>query len=718
MASLQQTNTPYKFVECTKQNLDTFPITEGCVYFKDTGEIYIDEGGKRKPYGISEEEKAQIEQNKNDILLLKKDIFVERKSKNLFNPNTSTVGAIQRDGSLSEVGAWANYSTSDFIEIEPNTNYNLVVQNTKGSTILARKLCLLYDKFKKPIEETYVNIQDLEPIIVNNSNAYYIRICSTIRGVNGIDGFYLTFEKGNKPTGYAPFFEKKFFKNITQESGNSEELVMSQKSVTDYVNSEIKLATGKPLSVSKVGEVYTILSTFNDKYYISIDLLNDKTSRNGLVNIERTHLIDKTSNYKTQIARGGDEITPLRLTKTVGANHGYPLPCVIASHDKTVTDLGSIWRNNEKNYILLKILDDGRMIFGVDYTLDSNGMAIYSNSTISGSMVHVSGATHTSTITIQGESIEQLYPSISNKYVELIVDDKNIIDNQDKIYNGNKVLLQQKYDVMDYKSIIDMAKNNIGIPYDNLNIDGIVRVDETYMFGDKGSCVVSTNLIALKNATSQNIGIIQSDMINGETGKKFRYIPDTKTKEGFDLQNGIDLSTFNNNLYFGKSDLLNPQIPISRVIDYKQIEGENQYGFVIGYITDKTDCSNITRINNEFFLDLRNTKKVYPIAISSNTILKAGESKTFECYRNYIDFQYGNEIIFYQVEDFESIYFYVDVHKTCKFESIKTNKYIGKMIEVVQKTDSFTLHNNTIDSTGILFSVNDDYGYAILKIKR
>ena len=69
MASLQQTNTPYKFVECTKQNLDTFPITEGCIYFTDTGEIYIDEGGKRKPYGISEEEKAQIKQNKNDILL-------------------------------------------------------------------------------------------------------------------------------------------------------------------------------------------------------------------------------------------------------------------------------------------------------------------------------------------------------------------------------------------------------------------------------------------------------------------------------------------------------------------------------------------------------------------------------------------------------------------------------------------------------------------------
>ena len=71
MASLQQTNTPYKFVECTKQNLDTFPITEGCVYFTDTGEIYIDEGGKRKSYGISEKEKAQIKQNKNDILLLK-----------------------------------------------------------------------------------------------------------------------------------------------------------------------------------------------------------------------------------------------------------------------------------------------------------------------------------------------------------------------------------------------------------------------------------------------------------------------------------------------------------------------------------------------------------------------------------------------------------------------------------------------------------------------
>ena len=123
--------------------------------------------------------------------------------KNKVNPNTLTVGAIQSNGTISTAGAWANYSTSDFIKLEPNTDYVFSCwQLLNGNYYVAnsRKIALLFDENKNVVSGSYKNIDGEYYITFNSSTAKYARIST-------MTSRYFQLEKGSTYSSYIAYTE-------------------------------------------------------------------------------------------------------------------------------------------------------------------------------------------------------------------------------------------------------------------------------------------------------------------------------------------------------------------------------------------------------------------------------------------------------------------------------------------------------------------------------
>ena len=91
----------------------------------------------------------------------------------------------------------------------------------------------------------------------------------------------------------------------------------------------------------------------------------------------------------------------------------------------------------------------------------------------------------------------------------------------------------------------------------------------------------------------------------------------------------------------------------------------------------------------------------------------------FSCFRGYYfnpnDISNASSMIYY--EDGEDIIVNIDFHKNVSFDMINIPyKYMNYNIEVIEKDSNVTIHNEYILSEGIICSVINDYGYAILRL--
>jgi hypothetical protein len=129
--------------------------------------------------------------------------FVLSAGKNLFNPATAEVGAIQPDGSVSTAGAYAGYSTSDYIEVEQQTDYTatIVAYDATGA-VTGRKFILLFDDQKNVVSGTHQNVNNAS-LTFNTGNAHYVRMSGYVG--SGEYPYKLQLEKGTLFTGYEAY---------------------------------------------------------------------------------------------------------------------------------------------------------------------------------------------------------------------------------------------------------------------------------------------------------------------------------------------------------------------------------------------------------------------------------------------------------------------------------------------------------------------------------
>jgi hypothetical protein len=590
------------------------------------------------------------------------------------------------------------YSTSDLIYAEAGTY-----------TIKNARWVVVYNGAKQVVN--YLdNASTMLHTVTLTENGYIV--------VSGYDGnqdkYYLQtcqLEKGSTATTFEQYGNR-LIKNL--DVTDLTNIINTNKTSISTIN------MSKKLTIYKSGFVYKIRSKFDNTKDIVIETSQVGSSNNSF-NFTQTYLVDKGVEPFTNlevIHSNTDDITPIRTFTTVGANHGYPniVRITMIGHDKTTADLGSKWTDGVTTYTLLDTYGND-LVFGCPYAVVDGVVSATLINPVA-NLTHVSGATHTTIVNITTlVSGAQLRPSINNKSLKFILD--NVEITTDGTYYGDELQVQESYNIMCYKEVIDFAQSHIGTAYKNDSVAGAVRLSINYVFAEKGAITIHHNFRALKKLSIAACGFIQSVPMSLTGYKVDRYLPNVLPKSGVDFKTPVDLTTYNQSLVFDNVDYINPNLPPNRHIDWLKntSTGVKKIGFTMGYLVDKTNSKNADRlINTPTGWDMRDTLKSYPIAMSGLT-LNAGDYKNFICYRNYLSPNWkSNATNVNIVKDKKDTYVYIDYHINVSFETLKLDDYSGKSITVIEKSADFTLHNDIVDADGVLFSVANNYGYAILKL--
>ena len=610
------------------------------------------------------DKKTILENNLSFIQLGKNQYDLKKATKDIYlNQNNGAVVS------------FSGYYTSDYIPIETGKTY----------TISSARKVVFYDEMK--IFKSGLDQAQGKYTFTATYNGFVRFSYSTLSPVTAKEQ---QFEEGSVVTGIEPFgyyFNDLMFNTQQRQSVSAG-------------------ATKDDLTVTKNGELFTIESLLNE-HPISIETTRSG-SANGSFNFIRTTLDDL-------VHTTNDDITPIRTFNTVGANHGYTsIAVVVGTHDKTTADLGSRWTDGTREYVLLDVIAN-ELTFSLPYT-ETNGIVAVPSVTMGASLTHVGGATNQSAIVSTSlKASPQLYPSINKKSVRYVLDGKEIKD--DGVYYGKELQVQERYNVMDYKALVEYAKNNIGMSFKNDNVDGVVNLSINYTFTKGANCTISHTMKALKKVSVGNCGFLQAIALAKSSHTLKRYMPDVLPINGLDFEQMVDMTNYAENILVQPSAYKNPSVVPTRYTDWLMSGATKKFGFTMGYLSDKTKTKHSDRLaNTNVAWDLRSTKKSYPVAISNKT-LEAGDYLYFEGFRNYlVGDMVGNATVQTIVKDKGDTYVYVDSHTNLVNQNVFAREHIGKKVEVLESRN-FTLKNDVVDSDGVTYDISSSYGYAILKLK-
>lgn len=589
-----------------------------------------------------------------DFMVTGKNLFDKEKVLQGYYINQNTGGLIALSG----------YETSYLIPMKVGNTYNI-------SALRKFAMFDLEENFVSGIDQSqgkYTFTAQLDG---------FFRFSYQPAGTNGTN---IQVELGNASTTYHPFGYK-IPKLIAEED--------------------------RHLSIFKQRYEVTIESEFGNGDIISIQTTKD-SSRSGVFNFVKTAI------GKDVIHSNFDDIAPVRTFYTVGANHGYF--CVdITFAGKTTSDIGSVWTDGTNQWILVNVVGS-TLTFIPDYVVEDGVPRAVTAAFPTANLTHVNGATNTSLVSITTRTIGQLRPSINKHKLIYELDGKEL--KNDGAFNGDVLKVIERYNVIDYKSLVDYIKANIGQYFANNvdAIDGVLAFNIIYEFSKGANCTVHHSIMALKKVAMQDNQLLQSQALSLSGYTPYQYIPNVKPKGSWDFKNLVNMDTISTSLNFRQADRIDLSIPVNRYVQWLMSGSDKKIGFAMGYIGDKGDGAHDKRIANAPTLEweLRNTKKNYALMLNSK-ILEPGDRFNIIGYRNYISPTVGATNVS-TVDVGSQTYVYLDFHETKTFESIKMPDHAGKNITIVEKSSSFNLHDNNVGADGILFSVTGGYGYAVLKL--
>ncbi|WP_411842165.1 hypothetical protein [Salinicoccus sp. HZC-1] len=459
-------------------------------------------------------------------------------------------------------------------------------------------------------------------------------------------------------------------------------------------------------TVSKDGGQFDIKTTLDDKELLFRS--QQFGSANGGYNFEST-TFDNTLIHSTN-----DDITPVRTFNTVGANHGYTSIIDLPNTDKVTADLGSVWTDGTNEFVLLRIVD-GRLLLSMPYTEDSNGVTV-SDTAPTSDLTHVRNATNTQAIPISGAQNSQLYPSTGHVVSQYKIGGRLITEDGD--HSGDEVVIVDAYDILDYKSIVEWAKNNVGIDYARYrsSIDGVLRISNTYTYYEAGKCLTTHSIYALKTVLLRRTGVLQSVALRHPTSAVYRYVHNVDTVNGINFKAPINLTNYATTCNVERDNLIDSTKPVDRYVDYIGSSSNKIIAFTMGHVIDKTNSKHSDRMGNipNVFWDFRSTKKSYPTVLE-NKVLQSGDYYNFQGYRDYYIPKSSTENSNIS-SDKSADYIYIDEQSSSSFKALKDESLIGKELELIDSR-GFTLLSDVVDSQGIAYRTTGDNAYGVVKAK-
>lgn len=494
---------------------------------------------------------------------------------------------------------------------------------------------------------------------------------------------------------------------ITKEYVDS---IYSQPSIKDKIR------------ILKSGGNLYVRSYFNETKDVVIRIA---ISNNNLItNIYNTFLIASSASDSASIYVAGesihgssDDTCPWNTQNCgyIGGNHGFNASDVIvASHDKANADIGSLWSDGTgKEWYLTEIRSSTNLIFACKpYTYAGS----WQTTTGTGStLVHVSGATNTADVVVISQTALQMKPITLNHTVKILVDGKyDLIE--DELTYGDFVDLIDQHDIVDPSTVTysyPTAWNN-GSPW--------IRNRITQRLQNYGAFILDYSAEILRELSLGYMGFIQSTKLNkGTYDKVFAYMPKVLINNGYDFKAIIDF-TSNPSVSLNYTDayLESTSNPPDRLIEFLgDNDGTKRVGYAHGYNIVYGHGKSASRdANNTNQWNIHTSGKSYPHCIDNLGIISTGYYHAI-AYRQYFDPQlYPNTTCVYhhKIGNMEMVY--IDIHQNVTNLKIQLPSFLtGKAITLVEKNSDLTLvSDELVTSDGVIVTVTNNYGYAVLKL--
>lgn len=473
---------------------------------------------------------------------------------------------------------------------------------------------------------------------------------------------------------------------------------------------ENKSCNNSNFKIIKKDNDFFLISDWNENENL-VQTLSITSQNNGLFNFGVIGTIDKNivnpeiKDIKVKKSCV-DDIAPPNINGVyIGANHGfskvYNITC--HNHNKTVSDIGSEWIDSTgTKFYIIKIVD----INTLQIISENKGQSKWDFIEVNGNLTHSKNATNKNEIIITNKIASQWYPSIKNREINIMID--NRVVNHNGTYLGSELIVEESYYINDVTSTLDYFKNNVGRDIDisrALSIDNVARIFNKYIFQSNGACVIEGKFEAIKDIDLGYIGFTQSIAPINSGAKLMEYIPNTIEVNGKNFSKIVDITSPSSinitSEYWESKD--NPPSRFCQLVN----NNVNVFGFSYGYESRAKKVSNA--------LNIFTTNKNYPHYIDGG-VLKKNEIVKTKCFRCPINYNLDDEatnISWYNNGD--SIILMVDYHKNVNKSLELGIDFYDKNIEILD-SKNFELLTSKIEKT-IDFNISNNYGYAILKIK-
>ncbi|MGE8646245.1 hypothetical protein [Acinetobacter vivianii] len=601
--------------------------------------------------------------------LISKSYEIKKESKNLFNEADVQLNRYLSSGGVG-INVSSGWSCSGYIPVVAGKTYTLSYATRSRQGIQYFKSRNVTDV----VTGTYVGTEGNPYTTTAPPDANYIVFnlqSATAQGWSKIQ-----FEEGGIATEYLPFGENITYLNPEYIYKNGESTVITDKSSLELADTTAKINTtvnGKALTLNlavRKTDSYTGSKVFN---FVS-DFYDD-----------------------IQIRACGDDSAPVRMMgATVGANHGYARSILtVTAHGKTNSDIGSIWDNGSKQWVITQIVNANQ----ISVTSRLDNQPVSSNAL---TFTHVGGANNTNVFTASSTSGAQWYPMTKNYKLDIFVDNQPVSDIGTYEY-AKSIKFIESYDLMEKSDIVEWLILNGGKEVTIYNAASAISLSIVHDFDTEGGCVTTSDFYVVKDlSTAQDVMFTQSARMDTTNGNVLYTIPKSIPfmHEGinydFSKPTSVNNMAITTRIDFTASKQDSEQTMIDRVI-----QTNNNISYATGYlpILDADPAIRSTRTSKAFQIS-NSSSKLYPYLIDSLTALPKGTYYSAVSYRKY--FNGGAYFIRHELGDYV-----IGQWNTAGTYRVEVpSDLVGRKVELVEKTANINIASQ-ITTKALIINVSD-----------
>lgn len=426
------------------------------------------------------------------------------------------------------------------------------------------------------------------------------------------------------------------------------------------------------------------------------------------------------------------------------AQHGYLIPRIDCTHDKDESDIGSTWQDNTGREYKLGKIDGSRLYFLPPITIgstigkDIREWKVPSDNNVITGFTHVSGATHTSEISvIASKSTAQLDPIQLNENRKFLADGKLISDYESE-YFCNELTASETLICVNPAKVTKWFPK---IEYPENDFE-MCRITQSFKFTGL-SCAVNTIMDVKYPINFTHYGANQTKTLVPEGGyDSFAIIPKVLPQtfggvSNVDFRKPFQTSNWqtNGSINFYRDDAYLEDVNNlpDRLISWLENKGTGEYG--IGLATGLSLTKGITK-NNErlnyvpegtsytnqaLYYSPSNKNKFYVRAIEGNeaifpnNLLPASFMKEINYYWAYFNPALQDAKV-YDYKDGKDYIVYIHHDKAESSFAVKIPDYLeGLEATIIEKTSGAELITTTVQNGLIYVSLTDDPNYIVLK---